>query len=682
MVNNKDKEKLMKEVLGKKRTSFNVLDAKEYLEDLKLGGEKKETSKKINEANSVLEELNSILLQQQKDLESMVNETLGSKTLSEKDMNKLQNEIEKDFGVVVETKQFIAKDVSKEAFDNVKEKISEVMIGQNEAVEAIVNGFRRPFVMNTGDEKSQNNIIVLGKVGSGKHSLIKHVASFLSQKQIIESSEVYTIDMSLYNSSSQEQIFLQDLYVALKGKGSIICFENFEVGYPPLLRMVNDLAVNGKMILNKRYVVNKGQLSEAQTGLVSEVVNSLSAKGKYLIFISQNKLSKVVDSFGATFMQHINDIVELKEVDEDVLRKIINIKLLNLTKSVSSNLKLNLKIQEDIINNIYLTFDKDFGLDSIDEIISKYYKELSEAKLKDDIGDNIDVYLEVVDNKAVAKINEKSYGLVKEIDNGLDEINKELDEVVGLNMVKDYIKTLQSHILVQNKRKQQGLKTSDVSKHMIFTGNPGTGKTTIARLISRYMKAIGALSQGQLVEVTRADLVGKYVGHTAPLTLSVIKSAIGGVLFIDEAYSLYRGKDDSFGLEAIDTLVKAMEDYRDDLIVILAGYSKEMSVFLESNSGLKSRFPNVINFPDYTGEELFKIASVIARGKGYKFSNDIEKPLVDFFNKKQESNAKENGNGRLARNIVEEATLKQSKRLIDSGSDKIDVLELSDFNLD
>lgn len=682
MVNNKDKEKLMKEVLGKKRTSFNVLDAKEYLEDLKLGGEKKETSKKINEANSVLEELNSILLQQQKDLESMVNETLGSNTLSEKDMNKLQNEIQKDFGVVVETKQFIAKDVSKEAFDNVKEKISEVMIGQNEAVEAIVNGFRRPFVMNTGDEKSQNNIIVLGKVGSGKHSLIKHVASFLSQKQIIESSEVYTIDMSLYNSSSQEQIFLQDLYVALKGKGSIICFENFEVGYPPLLRMVNDLAVNGKMILNKRYVVNKGQLSEAQTGLVSEVVNSLSAKGKYLIFISQNKLSKVVDSFGATFMQHINDIVELKEVDEDVLRKIINIKLLNLTKSVSSNLKLNLKIQEDIINNIYSTFDKDFGLDSIDEIISKYYKELSEAKLKDDIGDNIDVYLEVVDNKAVAKINEKSYGLVKEIDNGLDEINKELDEVVGLNMVKDYIKTLQSHILVQNKRKQQGLKTSDVSKHMIFTGNPGTGKTTIARLISRYMKAIGALSQGQLVEVTRADLVGKYVGHTAPLTLSVIKSAIGGVLFIDEAYSLYRGKDDSFGLEAIDTLVKAMEDYRDDLIVILAGYSKEMSVFLESNSGLKSRFPNVINFPDYTGEELFKIASVIARGKGYKFSNDIEKPLVDFFNKKQESNAKENGNGRLARNIVEEATLKQSKRLIDSGSDKIDVLELSDFNLD
>ena len=145
--------------------------------------------------------------------------------------------------------------------------------------------------------------------------------------------------------------------------------------------------------------------------------------------------------------------------------------------------------------------------------------------------------------------------------------------------MKEYLLSLENHIKVSQLRKQRGLKTAEISKHMIFTGNPGTGKTTIARIISRMMKVCGILKQGQLVEVTRADLVGKYVGHTAPLTMEVINSALGGVLFIDEAYSLYRGKDDSFGLEAIDTIVKAMEDHRDDLIVILAGYSKEMSEF-------------------------------------------------------------------------------------------------------
>ncbi len=233
---------------------------------------------------------------------------------------------------------------------------------------------------------------------------------------------------------------------------------------------------------------------------------------------------------------------------------------------------------------------------------------------------------------------------------------------------------------MQQKRREQGMKTASISKHMIFTGNPGTGKTTIARLLSRYMKAIGALSEGQLVEVTRADLVAQYVGQTAPLTMSVIKSAMGGVLFIDEAYSLYRGKDDSFGLEAIDTLVKAMEDNRDNLIVILAGYKKEMAGFLESNSGLKSRFPNLIDFPDYTGEELTKILEIQAKDKGYTVKADVLPQLQTYFEKVQSINAAEAGNGRLARNLVEEAILKQSERLVQNPNGDMSELISTDFN--
>jgi len=190
----------------------------------------------------------------------------------------------------------------------------------------------------------------------------------------------------------------------------------------------------------------------------------------------------------------------------------------------------------------------------------------------------------------------------------LEEVKKELDAVIGLQSVKEYVLGLERNLKIQQMRESAGMKKASVTMHMIFTGNPGTGKTTIARIVAKYLKALGVLSIGQLREVTRSDLVGQYVGHTAKLVQDVVKSALGGVLFIDEAYALCRNKHDSFGLEAIDTLVKAMEDHRDDLVVILAGYRDEMEQFLQMNSGLKSRFPNVIEFPDYTPQEMVQIA--------------------------------------------------------------------------
>ena len=686
-MNNRDrkreeKERLMEEVLGKSRSYEQIEPAKAV--ELSFDSKKKmeDTADTLKNATASFNSLKAILEKQQKDLEAISRDTGLAESFSVSEMERMRTELQNDYGVKNEPVVEKPSDMNA-VFDEVEKELETQTIVNKDTQTSLIHALRRPYVMGTESGKAKNVAVITGSNGSCRHETLSLLVKDLYHKQALLSDEIYTIDMSLYQSGSQEQIFLQDLYQALNGRGEIICFENFETGFPAYLRMLESLVCDGKIILNKRYVFTKGILVENQTGLVKEAIDSLSADGKYLIFVTTGGTKAIQNSFGANFLYHVLDIVSFDQLSEEQITKIIEQKITELEEKAKKNLKFNLKEAGSLKEWILQHYDKMNGADGITSLFDDFYVSLSQMALDNKNTDIVDVTVTVLEDKPVAVINDNKTILVrsKTSSEEIEAVNKEMDEIVGLVKVKDYVRSLQSHIRMQELRREQGMKVSSISKHMIFTGNPGTGKTTIARLLARYMKAIGALSKGQLVEVTRADLVAKYVGQTAPLTMSVIKSAIGGVLFIDEAYSLYRGNEDSFGLECIDTIVKAMEDNRDDLIVILAGYKKEMEVFLESNSGLKSRFPNLIDFPDYTGEELQKIAVLQAKGKGYVIGEEAYLPLQEYFTKVQEVRAAEAGNGRLARNIVEEAILKQSNRLVENPSQKLDELRLEDFDL-
>ena len=554
---------------------------------------------------------------------------------------------------------------AEEAFNKIANALIQIYPTQEEFIKNLIVSFKRPFISETS--KSYKNFsAILSTEDDLIQDIINQITIKMKEEVLIFGNNI-CIDCANFSENTDYDNFLHTLSECTNSSNDIIILKNFKALSTDGISMVSQILYNGKV---------KSENEDS----------TITIKDKFFIILTASNQDELLKLLGEKSFTSLADLIKLEELSpEDITRFTENI-LNNFVLNTRQNLQLNLYYDPIIINTLTQIYNKNTGMKSIFIYIDyNIQKPLVEYKLKRQPSPDSQLVITLVDNKLALSSEGQTILLEKllpKIHNAnLDDIKAKLDKIIGLDSVKQYVLKLEDNVTAQKLRKESGFKSSTVSMNMIFTGNPGTGKTTIARIVAEYLAALGVISKGQLVEVSRNDLVGEYQGSTAQKTAEKIKAALGGVLFIDEAYALCRDSNDSFGLEAIDTLVKMMEDNKENLVVILAGYSNEMKEFLRNNSGLKSRFPNIIDFPDYTPTEMYRIAVEMARANDYVIDSQCIEPLMNYFEVKNVRGKNDSGNGRLVRNTVEMAVVNHSNRIIHETDGDFQTLKLVDFEL-
>lgn len=379
---------------------------------------------------------------------------------------------------------------------------------------------------------------------------------------------------------------------------------------------------------------------------------------------SAKKVSNVLDTESKEYFilcLFILSIVQEEVYNFDKLHLMYSEDVIRLTKNqISSILEVVNKRESEDTGLRFSPFLKPFN-----ETISKLYSEIfyDYLKLICLSDDKISDFEKTILSEIVSPKESTDKTDIKESKENIESVKNEINDLIGLQGVKNEIQSLINLIKIQDARKNQGLKTNSLNYHLVFTGNPGTGKTTVARIVSKIYKELGILKKGHLVETDRSGLIAEYVGQTAIKVNKLVDSALDGVLFIDEAYSITDSEGNDFGKEAISTLLKRMEDERERLVVIVAGYSNKMNDFLESNPGLSSRFNRFIDFEDYSQEDLINIFQKFVQTNQYELTESAKKTLEILFKKATENKDENFGNGRFVRNTFEKTIEKQSNRI-------------------
>lgn len=509
---------------------------------------------------------------------------------------------------------------------DVKAQIKELM----HTVEAAKNRIER----GLGGELPKIHIVFTGNPGTGKTTVARMLGELFNAIGLLPSSKVVEVDKS-------------KLIAQYVGQTA------------PLVNSVCDKAIGGILFIDEAYAIKQTEGDSFGQEAVDTLVKRLEDdRGKYIVIMAgyKKEMEKFI-SANSGLESRFSVWMELKDYETPELVDIFKLYAKNKEYLLPDETQQTL---QKIVKSIYENRDQNFAnartmRNLFDETVRRQSNRV--MQLSDDLQTK----------EAFMKINPED--IPSEVENSehltKDDILKELDSMIGLGEVKKAVRELTDSIeMAKERAAATGDNQKNPVKHIVFTGNPGTGKTTVARILGKLFKAIGLLSSDKVMEVSRGEMVGQYVGQTAPLVNSVCDSAIGGTLFIDEAYTLNQGNSDQFGHEAIDTLLKRMEDDRGKYVVIVAGYKRNMEDFIQSNPGLKSRFTSFIHLEDYNSEELFALFNLYSKKEKFIFEENTKQVLMDCITKIYENRGLDFANGRTIRNFYDKVKEKQSSRIV------------------
>lgn len=573
------------------------------------------------------------------------------------------------------------EDISKK-FLIIEKNLNNEIIGEESYINKLVIYFREKFVHN-----GKGILFLAGEKNTAKKTSIKLIFQELKREKLVDKSEIDEIDLDTYNFNLGFNLFLTDLYEKLNSDSECLLFRNIDKASADMLNVLTDVYPNSCINLKEDYIL-KDKLLIQSDSIYDNKINKFICHNKFFIFTFNNaNLDELIDN---NFKEKADTILYTRTLDHSEMMLVIKKEVLKIFKKIEEELNLNVSLQiiegnqlrEDLGLSNFLEEnyrnDCNFGIEKY--VSYEIYKPIENLIRKEQLkaAEKILIYAE--NNEIYCRTGSNIFKLSDYSAPTLEEAKYKLNSIIGMKELKEFINNIENNYKVQKIREKLGLKTSSVVMNMIFAGNAGTGKTNAARVTFEYLNALGLLTNGVFKEVSKADFVSENSNDTAKRTSDIVNSALGGVLFIDEAYSLCESEDDKQGREIIDALLKGFEDNRNNLVVIMAGYEKDMDVFLSINPGLKSRFPNIIHFEDYNPSEMYAIAKDIAKSKGYRISDNVKSGLIDLFIRNQIVGKNDLGNARFVRNIVENAIMDASKKYLTNGEKEIDLLERDNFN--